>query len=94
MKKVLYVLLFLVLLWGSYVAAEYFRCYKPDATDSKPLISLGTVEKDTYVEDKSLGFSVVRYKVSLADAESGTLIKEFKIFGIKVSKTTLVREKK
>ncbi len=94
MRKVLFGLLIIVLIWVGYVTAEYFRCYRPDTTDNTPLISLGNVDKDTYVENKSLGFSIVKYRVSLQDAESGTLVKEFKIFGIKVSKTTLIREKK
>lgn len=94
MKKVLYVILSIVAIWGLYVAAEYFRVYRPDSTDNKILISLGEKDTDTYTEQKGLGFSVVKYKVSIADAESGTLVKEFKLFGIKVSKTTLVRVKK
>jgi beta-lactam-binding protein with PASTA domain len=94
MRKVLMIVLVIVLIWVGYVTAEYFRVYRPDNTDNKVLISLGEKDTDTYVEQKGLGFSVVKYKVSLSDAESGTLIKEFKIFGIKVSKTTLVRVKK
>ena len=93
MRKVIVFIVILLLIWGSYVGAEYFRCYAPDTTDAKLLIRLKEKETDTYYRETGLGFSVTKYKISINDAEEGTIVKEFRIFGIKVSKTTLTREK-
>ena len=93
MKRVILVIITIILLtWGSYVGAEYFRCYAPEETNAKLLIQLKTKETDTYERQTGLGFSVTKYKVSVSDAKEGTIVKEFRIFGIRVSKTTLVRE--
>ena len=93
MKKVYIILGTILLLWIVYMGVEYFRCYKPDTTDNKPLITIKTEDEETYTKDVGLGFSVVRYKVSLNDAPDGTVIKEFRILGISFSETSLVREK-
>lgn len=93
MKKVYIIIGTILLLWIVYMGVEYFRCYKPDTTDNKPLITIKTEDEETYTKDVGLGFSVVRYKVSLNDAPDGTVIKEFKILGISFSETSLVREK-
>ena len=93
MKKVYIILGTILLLWIVYMGVEYFRCYKPDTTDNKPLITIKTEDEETYTSDVGLGFSVVRYKVSLNDVPDGTVIKEFKILGISFSETSLVREK-
>ena len=93
MKKVYIIIGTILLLWIVYMGVEYFRCYKPDTTDNKPLITIKTEDEETYTKDVGLGFSVVRYKVSLNDAPDGTVIKEFRILGISFSETSLVREK-
>jgi len=93
MRKIIVIIVVLLLIWGSYVGAEYFRCYAPDATDAKLLIRLKEEDTDTYYRETGLGFSVTKYKISMMDAEEGALVKDFRIFGIKVSKTTLTREK-
>ena len=94
MRKLVVAILILVLIWGGYVAAEYIRCYRPDNTDKKVLIKLKGEETDIYIKDVSLGFSITKYKLSINDSPDGTVVKEFRIFGIKVSETTLEREKK
>ena len=62
MKKVYIILGTILLLWIVYMGVEYFRCYKPDTTDNKPLITIKTEDEETYTSDVGLGFSVVRYK--------------------------------
>lgn len=93
MKKLYIILGSILLLWVIYMGVEYFRCYKPDTTDNKPLITIKSEDEETYTKDVGLGFSIVRYKLSINDSPDGTVIKEFRIFGIAFSETSLVREK-
>ena len=94
MKKLYIIIGSILLAWFIYLGVEYFRCYKPDSTDNKPLITIKTVDEDTYTKDVGLGFSIVRYKLNVTDSPDGTVIKEFRILGIAFSETSLVREKK
>ena len=42
MKKVYIIIGSILLLWIIYMGVEYFRCYKPDITDTKPFITFKT----------------------------------------------------
>ena len=94
MKKVGYVLLGIVLLWFIYIGVEYFSCYYPDETSNKLLLTIDKKESDEKVIETGLGISIVRHNLNVTESENGTVVKEFKIFGLTVSKTTIERDKK
>ena len=93
MKRIYIIIGSILLVWVIYMGVEYFRCYKPDTTDNKPLITIKTVNEETYTKDVGLGFSIVKYNVNITNAEEGTLVKEFKVLGISLSETTIIRVK-
>ena len=93
MKKIYIIIGSIILIWCIYMGVEYFRCYKPDTTDNKPLITIKTENEEKYTKDVGLGFSIVRYNINVTDAEEGTVVKEFRILGIAFSETSIVREK-
>ena len=94
MKKLYIILGSVFLLWIIYMGVEYYRCYKPNDTDTKPLITFKTEDNEEYTKDIGLGFSIVHYKLNINEAEEGSVVKEFKVLGISFSDTSLVREKK
>ena len=94
MKKVLIIVGSLLLVWVIYLGVEYFHCYKPNDTDSKPYLTIKTVDDSEQTKYIGLGFSVVNYKVNITEALNGTTVKEFRVLGITMSDTKIKREKK
>lgn len=93
MKKVYIIIGSILLVWIIYMGVEYFRCYKPETTDNKPLITIKTVDEETYTKDVGLGFSIVHYNINITDAPEGTVVKEFRVLGISLSDASIKRVK-
>ena len=94
MKKIYIIIGSILLIWVVYMGVEYFRCYKPTATDNKPLVTISTVDDEEKTKYNGLGFSIVHYKVNVSESPDGTVVKEFEVLGISMSDTKIKREKK
>ena len=94
MKKIYIIIGSILLLWIIYMGVEYFRCFKPKATDNKPLVTIKTVEDEEQIKYVGLGFSIVRYNINVSESPDGTVVKEFRVLGITMSDTKIKREKK